>query len=416
MGRIKKSVSLVFFSVMLSGLAGCMSGPAESVIDKSGLHKPRQGLRPSSDVPDLGSPRLTDVGDRHVEIKWSFALQSGDLLEVHVQRESDLFVADWSEIAVIEPDEEAFLHGPVDGTLFYRFRLIRSGYLSDWSEESMISVGCVDDCDYTTPSEDPADTDFDFDDSDEPLGPPAESPDDTDSFDHSDAVDEDEDDDDFDFEFDLNDDLLPEEDDTSDDDNEPDQVERRKPNRPENLRASVSAAGNIVLRWSHSGGNANHFLLERKKRKQDRTWTSWSSRPQVAGSSRSTTDSPEHRAVFKYRVRAVDGAASQWSASVSVVHLPPAKPDRVSAERGNGGKARLAWRHNGERVQQFVIERIHKRNNGQWSNSPQVFSVNRNRSHFVDTPNQARIYKYRIRAEGRSGTSSGSSYQRLDLR
>ena len=172
----------------------------------------------------------------------------------------------------------------------------------------------------------------------------------------------------------------------------------------------------FVLRWSHSGDNPTHFLVERRRKQQDGSWTSWSRRPQVAGGVNSTTDNPSRRATFKYRVRAVNGAQSQWSASVQVVHLPPAKPDQVNAERLNASKARFTWRHDGERVQKFVIERIRKRHNGEWTTHPRVFEVNGNRRHFVDTPSHSRIYKYRIRAEGRSGVSSVSTYQRVDLR
>ena len=61
---------------------------------------------------------------------------------------------------------------------------------------------------------------------------------------------------------------------------------------------------------------------------------------------------------------------------MQVVHLPPAKPDQVNAERLNASKARFTWRHDGERVQKFVIERIRKRHNGEWTTHPRVFEVN----------------------------------------
>ena len=69
---------------------------------------------------------------------------------------------------------------------------------------------------------------------------------------------------------------------------------------------------------------------------------------QISGDVRSTLDSPASRNIFQYGSEPVfmkyrDGlAATEWI-------IPPSKASAFAVERGSGLKAKMTWRHSGER-------------------------------------------------------------------
>ncbi len=186
------------------------------------------------------------------------------------------------------------------------------------------------------------------------------------------------------------------------------------PQAPTDLQATVTAGLDIELDWTDNADNESSYLVQRRKVRDDGTWSDsdWATLSSLAPNSITYLDTtPLYGPVYQYRVRAANAlGASNWdtTAGVAVVTQAPDAPGGLTVQSDANNHVQLTWDDKANDELGFDVERRKQNADGTWPAAwtalPQLGP--NLETYTDDSLTAAGSYQYRLRAYNSAGSST----------
>jgi hypothetical protein len=187
----------------------------------------------------------------------------------------------------------------------------------------------------------------------------------------------------------------------------PDVVAPGRPAAATNVTALAVSATRIDLSWTDASSDETRFILTRRFRNTDGSWSAWAHAATLAANATSYSNTGLAPGSYQHRVRACHVACSAYAATRETATLP-APPTTAGAAAVSSTTIQLTWTDASANETYFLLARRVRDANGTWSGFQPVPGARpvANSTTYADaSAAPGTSYQYRVRACNTSGCS-----------